>query len=468
MKALEKDRNRRYESATTFAADVQRYLHDESVQACPPSTWYRFRKFARRNKRAVVTAAVTGLVMAMAVVGLATSNFLIAQEEKVTKDALAKANQAKDDLDRNLKRERQETYYRSIPLAYRELMADNLSGALTLLKECPEELRQWEWDFLMRLCRVDPIVISDPDNAGVTSVAFSPRGERIAAACSNGTVKVWDSKSGKLLKTINAHLGFASSVAFHPGGQHLASVGDDRFVKVWDLTTDAMVFDSPCDAIHVFGTAYAAAFSPLDPNRLAVGSEGAVTLWDWKNKKLIDTLPRDATSRFSLAFSRDGRQLASGTWGGSVKLWDSEARGEPLRSFPDANYPVTALSFNHDASWLAAANFDRHVHVWDTTTGRRIHRLPHTGLVLCTAFSPDGRLIVSGGEDKIVHVWDAQSGRELLNLRGHKNWCGCVAFSPDGLRLASAGMDGTIRIWDATPLRDDERQEVRSLPGTGL
>jgi eukaryotic-like serine/threonine-protein kinase len=84
MKALEKDRNRRYETASSFAADVQRYLHDEPVQACPPSAVYRFRKFARRNKMALVTATAAALVVLLAVAGVATSSVLIAREQQAT------------------------------------------------------------------------------------------------------------------------------------------------------------------------------------------------------------------------------------------------------------------------------------------------------------------------------------------------------------------------------------------------
>ena len=98
MKTLEKDRNRRYETANGFAADVQRYLDDEPVQACPPSAWYRFRKFARRNRRAVATAAAAALVVVLAVAGLATSTLLIAREQRATANALQAETQAKDDL----------------------------------------------------------------------------------------------------------------------------------------------------------------------------------------------------------------------------------------------------------------------------------------------------------------------------------------------------------------------------------
>jgi serine/threonine protein kinase/tetratricopeptide (TPR) repeat protein len=99
MKALEKDRNRRYESASAFAADVQRYLQDEPVLACPPSAWYRFRKFARRNKGAFVIATAAALVTLLVVIGLAVSNVLINQEKNEKVAALQQARINEDAAD---------------------------------------------------------------------------------------------------------------------------------------------------------------------------------------------------------------------------------------------------------------------------------------------------------------------------------------------------------------------------------
>ncbi len=469
MKALEKDRNCRYESATGFADDVLRYLRDEPVQACPPSTWYCFHKFARRNRRAVGTAAAVVVAVIAAVAGLATSNFLIAREQRETSKALDAETQAKDELKQNLEQQRVEAYFRRIALAHSALSVNNLGGALKLLNECPEGLRGWEWRYLMRLCQVEPVIIRD--KTGFQSVAFSSDGERLASAGGDGAVKVWNSRTGKLITEIkNAHTGFASSVAFHPQGNHLVSVGGDKLAKVWDLTTahPRSVFERPCDAVHMFGTAYAAAFSPLDSDHFVVGWQGTVTIWNWRTEKRVHAFPGHGPHRTSLTFSRDGKRLASGNWRGSVQLWNSEAGGEPLRTFPETRHAVAALAFSPDSGELATATFARRVDVWDTTTGKLRRSLLQNGLVLGVAFSPDGRLIVSAGEDKIVHLWDAASGRELLDLRGHTGVCGCVAFSPDGQRLASASTDGTIRVWDATPLRGDERQETATFSEHGV
>jgi WD40 repeat protein len=450
MRALEKDRNRRYESASAFAADVERYLRDEPVQACPPSAGYRLRKFARRNRREVLTAGVATAAALSGVAGLAASNLLISREKRAKEDALERA--------------RVEAYYRRIELAYGALLVNNLGDALRFLDDCPDDLRGWEWRYLMRLCRVEPLVIRD--RAGFHSVAFSHDGERLASAGADGSVRVWNGRTGKALKTIPAHAGFASCVAFHPGRDHLLSVGVDGLAKVWDLAAgqpgDREVFRCPCDAIHMFGTAYAGAFNPLDPDQLAVGWKGAVTIWNWRTRRPVRDLAGHGPHRISLTFSRDGR-LASGNWRGSVKLWDPKAGGEPLRTLPETRHAVPALAFSPDGGHLATATFARRVDVWDAAAGTLDRSLPQNGLVLGVAYSPDGRLIVSAGEDKIVHVWDAESGREVLGLRGHKGVCGCVAFSPDGQRLASAGAEGAIHLWDATPLRGDERQEKARL-----
>src|SRR5262249_1693682 len=161
----------------------------------------------------------------------------------------------------------------------------------------------------------------------------------------------------------------------------------------------------------------------------------------------------------NVAFSGDGRRLASGSGPGSLQVWDLEAGGEPLRSFPKSR-AVTALAFCPDGGRLASASIGRPVDVGGTTPGELLYTRLHSGLVLGVAFSPDGRRLASAGEDKVVRVWDATTGREVLGLRGHTRPCKCVAFSPDGGRLASASTDRTIRVWDATPLQGHEGQET--------
>jgi WD40 repeat protein/serine/threonine protein kinase len=449
LKALEKDRNRRYESASALAADVQRYLNDEPVLACPPSAWYRLRKLARRNKRALVTVSAFALAALIGVGALVVGTILV-----------WKAN---TDLKKALDRERLETYFQRITVAHREL-TDNPAAALRALWECPEDLRGWEWHYLMRLSRVEPLVL--PDKTEVASVAFSLDGEHLASAGGDGTVKIWDSRTGKIVREFRAHGKSAVSVAFHPDGKHLASTGADGQVKVWALTTGPEVrevFSGPCEVNRRYGTACAVAFCPPDGRQLAAGGDKAVRVWDWKAGQLLHTFPGHDHHSISVAFSRDGRRLATGSWREGPRLWDPTAGGPPLRTFAGHLHPISALAFSPDGGRLASASMDRSVKVWDAATGELLHTLSHTGTVLCVAYSPDGRRLASAGEDKTVRVWDATTGREVLGLRGHTDMCGCVAYSPDGRRLASAGADRTIRVWDATPLQGHEGQETLTL-----
>ena len=442
LKAIDKDPARRYATAGAMAEDLQRFLADEPIVARPVGPVERAWRWCRRNP---APAALAAAVVAVAL-GATLSAFRFR--------ALSR------ELELNL-------YFSDITAAHRELSDDNLGRAQELLDDCPPGLRQWEWSYLVRLCRVDPIVLHDPGSREVTSVAFSPDGERIAAAGGDGTVKVWNIKVGAAIQALRASTDFIYSVTFHPAGKHLAAAGADRKVRVWDLTTGQEVFAGPGYVGAHAGAAYGVAFSP-DGRSLATGFEGVVNIWDWRNRRLLHTLPADEkmAASVAVAFSRDGRRLASGSWSGSVMIWDAET-GECLRTLSEHRQPVSALAFSPDGRRLVSAGFDRLLIVWYATTGQLLNAFrAHDGIVLGVAFSPDGRRLASSGQDKMVRIWEAaeaETGREVLELRGHLDLCLCVAFSPDGRRLASCGRDATIRLWDAGPLQGNEAQEVLTL-----
>jgi WD40 repeat protein len=449
MKALEKDRNRRYESAGALARDIERHLCDEPVQACPPSSWYRFRKFARRNKPAMAAAAVMGLAVLLSLAALATSTLRIARQQIVTTAALDAETVAKDELAQNLARER-------ISGALHALSTDDLGHAVKLLDACPPDLRDWEWRYLMRLCRVQPLIVSD--DTEVNGLAFSPDGERIASAGGDGSIKIWNSRMGDMVQSFPAHANSVVAVTFHPDGNQLASVGADRLVRVWDLTTGDELFAAPCDIVRKNGSAYTVAFSH-DGRRLAAASEGAVRIWDWPDHRLLHSLPPHGFHSIPVAFSRDGRRLA--TFAGErglLHLWDAET-GQLLGTILAHRGPVTGLAFSPDGKWLASASYAKGVKLSDSTTGALLHTVDSHTNVECVAISPDAKLVASGGEDETVRIWSTTTDREVLALSGHTGRCCCVAFSPDGLRLASASTDRTIRVWDATPLQGNEHQE---------
>jgi WD40 repeat protein/serine/threonine protein kinase len=465
MKALEKDRNRRYESASAFAADVQRYLADEPVQACPPSAWYRFRKFARRNKAVLATASAIGLAILLAVgslVGavevLADSNAQIKKEEKQTKEALAAEQQAREDLVRAL-------YYQRFASAEGELKANNVARAEELLEECPVQLRGWEWHYLKRRRYQAPLTFRG-HSSWVIAVAFSPDGKQIASASSVlknalGEIKIWERATGRVLHTLLGHVGPVVGVAFSPDGKHLASAGWDSTVIVWDAATGERLHTLSGHSEYLSGVAY----SP-DGKLLATASgDRTAKLWDTAGYQELRTLQGHRVGLYGLAFSPDSTRLATVSGDRTVRIWDT-ATGRELHVLEGHMGPVLSAAFSPDGKRLASSAGDGTVKLWDPVAGQHIRTIrANLALTISVAFSPDGRRLATGDWEKTVKLWDLESDREALTLRGHTDWVTNVVFSPDGLQIASASLDHTVMVWDATPLAARVGSELFTLRG---
>ncbi len=456
MKCLEKDRNRRYETANGLGMDLERYLADEPVLASPPTARYRLTKFARKYRKALVTVAAFAIILVVGMVS--TTLFAIwatlaeheANRQRIASDeAKREAGQAKIEADKQRDEARFTAYAAGMRLAQRYWEEDNVGRARELLDEVPKEaagrdLRGFEWYYLHRLCHSEALTLKGhaggvPDvtghAGGVTSVAFSPDGQRLASGGRDGTMKIWDSATGKELFSLKGHAVWVTSVAFSPDGQRLASGGGGT-VKIWDSATGK-------ELLSLKGMAGSVAFSP-DGQRLASGGGGTVKIWDSATGKELLSLKGPAGS---VAFSPDGQRLASGSVG-TVKIWDS-ATGNELFSLSHAGY-VKSVAFSPDGQRLASGSRDMTVRIWDSATGKELLALKgHAGGVSSVAFSPDGQRLVSGSEDSIVKIWDSATGTEVSSLKGHVGDVSSVAFSPDGQRLASGGFDQTVKIWDS-------------------
>ncbi len=165
----------------------------------------------------------------------------------------------------------------------------------------------------------------------------------------------------------------------------------------------------------------------------------------------------------SVAFTADGRALASTSWDKTVKLWDART-GQELRTLSGHTDTVWSVAFAADGQVLASASDDKTVKLWDTRTGQELRTLSgHTDRVWSVAFAADGQVLASASHDKTVKLWDARTGKELRTLRGHTDHITSVAFAADGQVLASAGAgfrDFTVKLWDART-----GQELRALYG---
>jgi WD40 repeat protein/serine/threonine protein kinase len=466
LKCLEKDRGRRYQAASGLARDLEHYLADEPVDACPPSPSYRLREFARKYKKALATAAafagllVAAVVMSMLLAVWATSAERIAKRAEETanlqrlaaEEAKQHALEAKTESDRQRDQVSLTAYASGMGLAQRAWEENNVVRARELLAELPREaagrnLRGFEWFYLSRLCHPDELTLVGHTDT-VWSVAFSPDGQRLASGSSDQTVKIWDSATGNELFALRGHAGPVLGVAVSSDGQRLASGSSDQTVRTWDSATGKELV-----ALKGHGAVVSSvAFSP-DGQRVASGSsDQTVKIWDSATGKELFALKGHAGTVWSVAFSPDGQRLATG--GSTLKIWDS-ATGKELLALKGHADGVRSVAFSPDGQRLASSSNDQTVRIWDSVTGKELLALTgHAGWVESVAYSPDGQRLASASRDQTVKIWDSATGKELLALKSHAGRVGGVAFSPDGQRLASGSSDQTVKIWDSATRKD--------------
>ena len=151
----------------------------------------------------------------------------------------------------------------------------------------------------------------------------------------------------------------------------------------------------------------------------------------------------------AVAFSPDGRTIASGSWDETIRLWDART-GQPLATLTEHDGMVNAVAFSPDGKTLASGSMDDTIRLWDVETlETRAILDEHTNSVTSVTFSPDGKRLASGAWDGTIRLWDADDLQSMKVLNGHEGYVEAVVFSPDGKTLASAARDDTIRLWDA-------------------
>jgi WD40 repeat protein len=192
------------------------------------------------------------------------------------------------------------------------------------------------------------------------------------------------------------------------------------------------------------------AWSP-DGKRIASASQDeTVQVWDAATGGHVLTYRGHTSIVTAVAWSPNGAYIASGSQDGIVQVWDATT-GAYMFTYRGHTAPVTALAWSPDSTRLASSSWDKTVQVWDATTGKRLLTYQgHTSIVTVVAWSPDGRRIASASADRTVQVWDTSTGATLLTYTGHTGAVNAVAWSPDGKLIASGSDDHKVQIWNAT------------------
>jgi WD40 repeat protein/serine/threonine protein kinase/tetratricopeptide (TPR) repeat protein len=402
-----------------------------------------------------------------------------------------------------------EDYVNRVNRAIIEVERDNITQAEDLLHGCSPERRGWEWHYVKRRCHSERLNL-EAGGASVNSIAFSPDGSRIATISSSpilgamvGTnlqrrVELWDRKTGRQEYKLEGQDPAGYSVAFSPDGSRIAIGGWQPQVEVrnakdggvlWTKSDQRDQFGVMSLAFTPDGNSLAVAYgfysgdtvSPVkvyeavtgretfsfqgpkggnndlaihpDGRRLAVAGEGLVEVWDLASRKKVQRLPGHAKWVYALAYSPDGKWLASGSWDGTIKLRDAATGEERLTLFGHDGF-VMDVAFSPDSRALASTSEDRSVRLWEIPSGRPLGTFHgHTDFTVSVAFSPDGRELASGAIDGTLRLWDRRTSLPVV-FTEHKGWVGRLAFRRDGRRVLSqetiygGGTDSTFKIWD--------------------
>jgi len=292
---------------------------------------------------------------------------------------------------------------------------------------------------------------------GIRSAAFSPDGRRVLTGGWDGTIKLWDLPTGKLIRSLATHvemlggvLGMYSSeiisVAFSPDGRQALSGGADGTIELWELPTGKLVHrlkHSEDTGFYVLYVAFSAdgrqGLSDANGRQVLSGSDdNTIKLWDASSGKLMRSFDKSHARVLSVAFSPDGRQvLSSHYWHDPVvKLWDA-ASGKLVRSF-EGTSTTGKVAVSPDGRQVLSGGINGTMELWDSASGELVRTFAgHDHAVTSVTFSPDSKQVLSGSWDKTVKLWDAASGKLVRSFERHSDIVRSVAFSPQGKQVLS-------------------------------
>lgn len=479
MKALEKDRARRYDTADGLALDIQCYLAGEAVAAVPPSMAYRLRKFVRKNRGSVAAALIVLAVLLCGIIG--TTWGMI--EARIAKDGEAKEREkVEEQRNRAIKAHQRadeallESRKLSATLALDNGIAlcgkgDVAPGLLWLIRAL--EIVPAEAVDLERVIRINlgdwrhelqPLhyVLRHPDT--VFSLDLAPDGQALATVCGDKRVRVWDLRTGKLRFPPLTHKALLEIVRYSPDGHWLATA-DEGVVRIWDAHTG----QAKCDNLETMDFADALAFSPNSEVLAAVDIERQLKFWKVPSGELLFkpvTIPGPRAS--NIAFRPDGKFLVVANRYPNAEI--VEVSNQKLAGqLSHASGTINNVAFSKDGRYCVTVGKGPSGQLWDARTFKALPlTISHEDTVYHAVFSPDGKRVATAGADQTVRLWNLESGQPIGMPMMCEGGAKDIVFSGDGAKVFTTAKAGIGQLWDAATAKPIGGRLHQDSGSTGL
>jgi serine/threonine protein kinase/WD40 repeat protein len=452
MKCLEKDRARRYQTASSLAHDIESYLHDEPVQACPPTLGYRLRKFVVRHQGPVIAVGLIVLALAAGIIGTAWG--LVRARDQQTKALAAERDKTWEHALTLWQEARISRAARQPGQRWRSL--DDLSAAVLELRSLGQleakraELRD---DAIASLTLWDVRPVGHlPSKPGLATSRVDPLGQSYAYAEGRNVVSWRRVADDEVIHRWQWERLRCNYLEVSPDGRYLyaAFCSDEKHAqqvcRVWNVETGQEVLCRPSASMEH-------AFRPDGQVVALIQADGSVALCELGTGRRLSSLPAGRKPH-CLRFHPGGRYLAVSYADNDAEVWDPAA-GQVVLRLARARYAGAALAWSPDGSMLALGSTDSRIRLCSFPGGNVQAVLRgHDHVITRVLYHPSGRLLASTSHDDTARLWWFSPGGELV-LPGEQ----LLGFSPDGRRLTTASQEGVTQ-WEVT----DPRGCVHYLP----
>ncbi|MDA7680199.1 protein kinase [bacterium] len=484
MKAIEKDRSRRYDTATEFALDVRRYLDLEPVKAVAPSKLYQMRKMVRRHRGGFAAAAV---IVISLIAGISVSSWQAVratraeasadiaattarQARQVAEENAAEANRQRSLADSAVDELQQNLYASDMYVAQQFLAQDNISKVRELLdKHVPKsnqpDHRAFEWRYLWDRSRGDELYVFPGHDDSVGALSFSESGRYLASMGTDQKLKVWDVDRKDLVKELSiVSKGSFWSVRVEFGMNDRYLVAGSVFsrrrpseVSVWDTSTWERV-------ATISGMGFPIKFDPVNSHLIGLGRGGFLSCAFLENAEKLEpfeTAIKPTKELRGYSWSPDRKLLALRE--NKTSVWAFES-GERVW---EGNAPDFRVAIASDFEFFASIpkSYVRSVSELSLQLFKPADNVPidveqiQPGYLHALEFSEDGKWLAAGGWDYLIHLWQPETGKKSGVLKGQLDEVFALAFSSNNQTLASGGKDGRVYLWDVRSIAPREEFE---------